>query len=185
MAAIGFAKKFANINLGAPLTNDDAINNVTEIVKQKDILTSKASLSRTNNASSGAKQHRKRNCSNDEFEKIYEELGEVAATLTKLSATKLDISSLHDETMKIDVDLAKPNMISPIETRTMPPLLAGPGFSDCRSIDVELVLLRSNPCDRNWRFARLVQVPNGEMCYQATGHKRRRNIVPLAKAEKR
>ncbi|KAL3500331.1 hypothetical protein ACH5RR_039424 [Cinchona calisaya] len=47
-----------------------------------------------------AKQHRKRNRSNDEIEKISEKLGEVAAALTKLSTNKLDVSSLYDEIMK-------------------------------------------------------------------------------------
>ncbi|KAL3501304.1 hypothetical protein ACH5RR_035753 [Cinchona calisaya] len=96
-----FVKTFADINLGAPLTVDDAVNNITELVMQKEIPSSNASSSGTNTSSFGAKQQRKRNRSSDEIEKISKKLGEVVAALTKLSANKLDVSSLYDEIMKI------------------------------------------------------------------------------------
>ncbi|KAL3498016.1 hypothetical protein ACH5RR_040748 [Cinchona calisaya] len=72
-----------------------------ELVMQKEIPYSNASSSETNTSSCGAKQHRKRNRSSDEIEKISERLGEVAAALTKLSTNKLDVSSLYDEIMKM------------------------------------------------------------------------------------
>ncbi|KAL3516486.1 hypothetical protein ACH5RR_023388 [Cinchona calisaya] len=81
MATGSFGKTFTDINLGAPLTVDDAVNNITELVMQKEIPYSNASSSETNTSSCGAKQHRKRNRSSDEIEKISERLGEVAAAL--------------------------------------------------------------------------------------------------------
>ncbi|KAL3530958.1 hypothetical protein ACH5RR_010280 [Cinchona calisaya] len=101
MATGSFGKTFTDINLGAPLTVDDAVNNITELVMQKEIPYSNASSSETNTSSCGAKQHRKRNRSSDEIEKISERLGEVAAALTQLSTNKLDVSSLYDEIMKM------------------------------------------------------------------------------------
>ncbi|KAL3502106.1 hypothetical protein ACH5RR_036555 [Cinchona calisaya] len=80
---------------------DVAVNNITQLVMQKEIPSSHTSSPVTNISSSGAKQHRKRNRNSDEIEKISEKLGEVAAALTKLSASKLDVSSLYHEIMKI------------------------------------------------------------------------------------
>lgn len=51
---------------------------------------------------SGTRQHRKRNRSSEDIEKMSQQLGEVAAALNKISANKLDISQLHDEIMKIE-----------------------------------------------------------------------------------
>ncbi|KAL3518869.1 hypothetical protein ACH5RR_021458 [Cinchona calisaya] len=101
MATGSFGKTFADINLGAPLTVDDAINNIIELVMQKEIPSSNASSSRTNTSSSGAIQYRKRNRSSDQIEKISEKLGKVAVALTKLRANKLGVSSPYHEIMKI------------------------------------------------------------------------------------
>ncbi|KAL3518870.1 hypothetical protein ACH5RR_021459 [Cinchona calisaya] len=93
MATRSFGKTFADINLGAPLTIDDVVNNITKLVMQKEIPSSNASSSTTNTSSFGAKQHRKRNRSSDQIEKITKKLGKVVADSTKLSANKLDVSS--------------------------------------------------------------------------------------------
>ncbi|XP_071929079.1 uncharacterized protein [Coffea arabica] len=69
-------------------------------VEQKDVTSARSSEVRA--TSSGTKQHRKRNCSNEDIEKMSQQLGEVAAALNKISANKLDINQLHDEIMKIE-----------------------------------------------------------------------------------
>ncbi|KAL3510433.1 hypothetical protein ACH5RR_029834 [Cinchona calisaya] len=90
LATESFAKGFTNVMLEAPITLDDVMNNTEEVPLEKDIPTSVASTS-------GTKQHRKRSRSNDEIEKISEKLGEVAATLTKLSDIQLIVSYLYNQ----------------------------------------------------------------------------------------
>ncbi|KAL3530625.1 hypothetical protein ACH5RR_009947 [Cinchona calisaya] len=55
MATRSFGKTFTDINVGAPLIVDDAVNNITELVMQKEIPSSNASSSGTNTSSFGAK----------------------------------------------------------------------------------------------------------------------------------
>ncbi|XP_027173236.1 uncharacterized protein LOC113772934 [Coffea eugenioides] len=69
-------------------------------VEQKYVTSARSSEVRA--TSSGTKQHRKRNRSNEDIEKMSQQLGEVAAALNKISANKLDINQLHEEIMKIE-----------------------------------------------------------------------------------
>ncbi|KAL3507130.1 hypothetical protein ACH5RR_032512 [Cinchona calisaya] len=96
MGTGSFGKIFTDINLGAPQTNDDLVNKITELVLQKELRSLNASSS-----SSRAKQYHKRNHNSDEIEKISKKLGEMAAALTKLSANNLDVSILYHEIMRI------------------------------------------------------------------------------------
>lgn len=88
-------KSFVNVNLEAPFVADDVAKNTIETSVEKNATSAGAT-------SSGTKQHCKRNRNNEDLEKMTEKLGEVAATLTKISANNLDINQLHDEIMKIE-----------------------------------------------------------------------------------
>ncbi|KAL3537706.1 hypothetical protein ACH5RR_001072 [Cinchona calisaya] len=101
MATRSFGKTFADINLGDPQIVDvnESVDNITQLVMEKEIPSSHTSSFGAN--TSGGKQHRKRNCNSNKIGKISEKLGEVATALTKLSASKIDVSSLYHEIMKI------------------------------------------------------------------------------------
>ena len=93
LATGSFAKSFVDVNLETPFVPKTS-------VEQKDVTSARSSEVRA--TSSGTKQHRKRNRSNEDIEKMSQQLGEVAAALNKISANKLDINQLHEEIMKIE-----------------------------------------------------------------------------------
>ncbi|CDP19744.1 unnamed protein product [Coffea canephora] len=93
LATGSFAKSFVDVNLETPFVPKTS-------VEQKDVTSARSSEVRA--TSSRTKQHHKRNRSNEDIEKMSQQLGEVAAALNKISANKLDINQLHEEIMKIE-----------------------------------------------------------------------------------
>ena len=96
-----FAKSFVDVNLETPFVPKTSVETSEETsVEQKDVTSARSSEVRA--TSSGTKQHRKRNRSNEDIEKMSQQLGEVAAALNKISANKLDVNQLHEEIMNIE-----------------------------------------------------------------------------------
>nr|XP_027076068.1 uncharacterized protein LOC113699922 [Coffea arabica] len=97
LATGSFAKSFVDVNLETPFVPKTSVETSVE---QKDVTSARSSEVRA--TSSGTKQHRKRNRSNEDIEKMSQQLGEVAAALNKISANKLDVNQLHEEIMNIE-----------------------------------------------------------------------------------
>ncbi|XP_071928619.1 uncharacterized protein [Coffea arabica] len=101
LATGSFAKSFVDVNLETPFVPKTSVETSEETsVEQKDVTSARSSEVRA--TSSGTKQHRKRNRSNEDIEKMSQQLGEVAAALNKISANKLDVNQLHEEIMNIE-----------------------------------------------------------------------------------